>query len=126
MWSFLNNRNLVNQMKQIEATIQNDKIGPVADAIKEMVGGFTVLEGNGRGSGQRQTIRGGRGTGTFVAEFNKVATVSTIVDDSKVEAVIKAISDAAFSGKAGDGIIVVSAVDDVINIASKKRGSEAL
>ena len=126
MWSFLNNRNLVNQMKQIEATIQNDKIGPVADAIKEMVGGFTVLEGNGRGSGQRQTIRGGRGTGTFVAEFNKVATVSTIVDDSKVEAVIKAISDAAFSGKAGDGIIVVSAVDDVINIASKKRGPEAL
>jgi len=126
MWSFLNNRNLVKQMKQIEATIQNDKIGPVADAIKEMVGGFTVLEGNGRGSGQRQTIRGGRGTGTFVAEFNKVATVSTIVDDSKVEAVIKAISDAAFSGKAGDGIIVVSAVDDVINIASKKRGSEAL
>jgi len=126
MWSFLNNKNLVKQMKQIEATIQNDKIGPVADAIKEMVGGFTVLEGNGRGSGQRQTIRGGRGTGTFVAEFNKVATVSTIVDDSKVEAVIKAISDAAFSGKAGDGIIVVSAVDDVINIASKKRGSEAL
>lgn len=126
MWSFLNNRNLVKQMKQIEATIQNDKIGPVADAIKDIVGGFTVLEGNGRGSGQRQTIRGGRGTGTFVAEFNKVATVSTIVEDSKVDAVIKAISDAAFSGKAGDGIIVVSAVDDVINIASKKRGSEAL
>lgn len=126
MWSFLNNRNLVKQMKQIEATIQNDKIGPVADAIKDMVGGFTVLEGNGRGSGQRQTIRGGRGTGTFVAEFNKVATVSTIVDDSKVEAVIKAISDAAFSGKAGDGIIVVSSIDDVINIASKKRGTEAL
>ena len=34
--------------------------------------------------------------------------------------------DVAFSGKAGDGIIVVSTVDDVLNIASKKRGSEAL
>ena len=113
-------------MKRIEATIQIDKIGPVSDAIKDMVGGFTILEGNGRGSGLRQTIRGGRGTGTFVAEFNKVATVSTIIDDSKVEAVIKAISDAAYSGKAGDGIIITSAVDDVLNIASKKRGSEAL
>ncbi|MEX2192442.1 MAG: P-II family nitrogen regulator [Nitrosarchaeum sp.] len=113
-------------MKRIEATIQIDKIGLVSDAIKNMVGGFTILEGNGRGSGQRQTIRGGRGTGTFVAEFNKVATVSTIVEDSKVEAVIKAISDVVFSGKAGDGIIVVSTVDDVLNIASKKRGSEAL
>ena len=113
-------------MKRIEATIQIDKIGLVSDAIKNMVGGFTILEGNGRGSGQRQTIRGGRGTGTFVAEFNKVATVSTIIEDSKVEAVIKAISDVVFSGKAGDGIIVVSTVDDVLNIASKKRGSEAL
>ncbi|HET9008862.1 MAG TPA: P-II family nitrogen regulator [Nitrosarchaeum sp.] len=113
-------------MKRVEATIQIDKTGQVSDAIKDMVGGFTILEGNGRGSGQRQTIRGGRGTGTFIAEFNKVATVSTIVADSKVEAVIKAISDAAFSGKAGDGIIVVSTVDDVVNIASKKRGQEAL
>ncbi len=113
-------------MKRIEATIQSDKTGLVSDAIKDMVGGFTILEGNGRGSGQRQTIRAGRGTGTFLAEFNKVATVSTIVDESKVETVIKAISDAAFSGKAGDGIIVVTTVDDVLNIASKKRGSEAL
>ena len=113
-------------MKRIETTIQIDKTGLVSDAIKNMVGGFTILEGNGRGSGQRQTIRGGRGTGTFVAEFNKVATVSTIIEDSKVEAVIKAISDVVFSGKAGDGIIVVSTVDDVLNIASKKRGSEAL
>ena len=126
IWSFLNNRNLGTQMKRIEATIQIDKIGLVSDAIKDMVGGFTILEGNGRGSGQRQTIRGGRGTGTFVAEFNKVATVSTIIEDSKVEAVIKAISDVVFSGKAGDRIIVVSTVDDVLNIASKKRGSEAL
>lgn len=113
-------------MKRIEATIQIDKIGLVSDAIKNIVGGFTILEGNGRGSGQRQTIRGGRGTGTFVAEFNKVAAISTIVDDSKVEGVIKAISDAAFSGKTGDGIIVVSTIDDVLNIASRKRGSEAL
>ncbi len=113
-------------MKRIEATIQSDKTGLVSDAIKDIVGGYTILEGNGRGSGQRQTIRAGRGTGTFLAEFNKVATVSTIVDESKVETVIKAISDAAFSGKPGDGIIVVTTVDDVLNIASKKRGSEAL
>ena len=114
------------KMKRIEATIQTDKVGAVSDSIKDVVGGFTILEGNGRGSGERQTIRGGRGTGTFVAEFNKVATISTIVDDSKVEQVITAISDAAFSGKAGDGIISVSTIEDVLNIASKKRGSEAL
>lgn len=113
-------------MKRIEATVHIDKTGIVSDAIKDMVGGFTILEGNGRGSGERQTIRAGRGTGTFIAEFNKVATISTIVDDTDVDKVATKIADAAFSGKAGDGIIVISSVDNVINIASKKSGSEAL
>lgn len=113
-------------MKRIEATIQVDKVGAVSDAIKEKVGGYTVLEGNGRGSGKRQTMRAGRGTGTFEAEYNKVATISTIVDDSVAESVISAIADAAFTGKGGDGIITTETVEDVFNIASKKRGSEAL
>lgn len=113
-------------MKRIEATVHIDKTGAVSEAIKELVGGFTILEGNGRGSGQRQTIRAGRGTGTFIAEFNKVATVSTIVSDSDVDKVATAITNAAFTGNPGDGIIVISSVDDVINIASKKRGNDAL
>ena len=113
-------------MKRIEATIQTDKVSGVSDAIKEKVGGYTILEGNGRGSGRRQTMRAGRGTGTFEAEYNKVSTVSTIVDDSMAESVISAIADAAFTGNAGDGIISVQNVDDVLNIASKKRGTEAL
>ena len=113
-------------MKKIEATIQIDKSGIDSDAIKKIVGGFTVLEGNGRGSGERQTIRAGRGTGSFIAEFNKVAIISTIVEDSEVDKVVQAISNAAFSGKSGDGIITISEIQDVVNIASKKTGSEAL
>ena len=113
-------------MKRIEATIQATKIGAVSDAINDLVGGFTILEGNGRGSGARQEIRSGRGTGTFTAEYNKVATVSTVVNDSDVEKVSSAIAEAAFTGKGGDGIIAVSNVESVLNIASKKSGSEAL
>ena len=113
-------------MKRIEATIQIDKVGAVSDAIKDKVGGYTVLEGNGRCSGKRQTMRAGRGTGTFEAEYNKVATVSSIVEDSQAESVDSAIADAAFTGKCGDGIISIETVDDVLNIASKKRGNEAL
>ena len=114
------------EMKRIEATIQGSKIGAVSDALNDIVGGFTILEGNGRGSGERQTIRSGRGTGSVVAEYNKVATVSTIVEDGEVEKVSSAIAEAAFTGKGGDGIITVSTVDSVLNIASKKSGSEAL
>jgi len=114
------------KMKRIEATIQATKIGAVSDAINDIVGGFSILEGNGRGSGERQTIRAGRGTGTFVAEYNKVAVVITYVDDAEVEKVTSAIADASFTGKGGDGIITISGIESALNIASKKTGSEAL
>jgi len=113
-------------MKKIEATIRATKIGAVSDAINDLVGGFSILEGNGRGSGERQTIRAGRGTGSFVAEYNKIAVVLTIVDDSKADDVIFAISDAASTGTGGDGIISISDIENVVNIASKKTGSESL
>ncbi len=113
-------------MKRIEATINNSKTGAVADAINDIVGGFTILEGNGRGSGARQEIRSGRGTGTITAEYNKVAMIVTLVDDADVEKVSAAIADASFTGKGGDGIIVITSVESVHNIASKKSGSEAL
>ncbi len=113
-------------MKRIEATIQATKIGAVTEAIKDIVGGYTILEGKGRGSGARQEMRSGRGTGTITAEYNQVATVSTVVDDSDVEKVSSAIADAAFTGKGGDGIIATTNVETVLNIASKKSGSEAL
>ncbi len=114
------------QMKRIDATIQATKIGAVTEAITGIVGGFSIMEGKGRGSGARQEMRSGRGTGTITAEYNSVAIVSTVVDDSDVEKISSAIADAAFTGKGGDGIIVVSNVDNVMNIATKKSGPEAL
>ena len=113
-------------MKRIEATIQATKIGAVTEAIKDIVGGYTILEGKGRGSGARQEMRSGRGTGTITAEYNQVATVITVVDDSDVEKVSSAIADAAFTGKGGDGIIITTNAETALNIASKKRDSEAL
>ena len=113
-------------MKLVEATINADKITHVSDAIKNIVGGFTILEGSGRGSSVRKTMRAGRGTGTFVAEFNKIAIIRTVVDDDDVEKITTAIADAVYTGKSGDGIITVSAIDSVLNIASNKTDSEAL
>ena len=113
-------------MKKIEATIQVNKIKLIADAITGVVGGFTILEGNGKGSGKRQNIRSERGTKTITAEYNKVAIISTIVDDSMVEKVTKIIEDLAFTGEPSDGIIVISNIESVLNISSKEKDSKAL
>ena len=38
----------------------------------------------------------------------------------------KVIADAVFTGEEGDGIIAINDVENVLNIASKKKDSEAL
>ena len=113
-------------MKKIEATIQINKVDVVATAITDIVDGFTILEGNGRGSGKRQIIRSGRGTGTVVSDYNKVSVISTIVKDSEVEKISEVILNAAFTGENGDGIISVSNIESVLNITTKKKSSESL
>ena len=114
-------------MKRIEAFIQKDQQGAASDAlIKAGVGGFTIIDSKGRGSGERPTIRGGRGTSSYVAEYNTQSAIITIVDDSQVDAVISALADAVHTGKPADGIISVTNVEDLLNISSKKKGAEAL
>ena len=113
-------------MKKIEATIQINKVDVVATAVTDIVDGFTILEGNGRGSGKRQIVRSGRGTGTVVSDYNKVSVISTIVKDSEVEKIAEVILNAAFTGENGDGIIAVSNIESVLNITTKKKSSESL
>ena len=113
-------------MKKIEATIQINKVDVVATAITDIVDGFTILDGNGRGSGKRQIVRSGRGTGTVVSDYNKVSVISTIVKDSEVEKISEIILNAAFTGENGDGIIAVSNIESVLNITTKKKSSESL
>ena len=113
-------------MKKIEATIQINKINIVSDAINGLVGGFSIIEGKGKGSGKRQNIGTGRGTNTVIAEYNKIAVLTTIVNDSSVQKVSKAIEEAAFTGDNGDGIIAISNIESVLNIGTKKRNSETL
>lgn len=114
-------------MKRIEAVIKAEKLDDVSSALKDVgVGGFTILPTKGRGSGERPTLRGGRGTLSYVAEFDIGNLITTIVDDSRLDEVITAISNAAYTGKAGDGIVIVTNINDVLNISSKKRGSDAL
>ena len=111
-------------MKRIEALIQSDKQKQVLDALaKEGVGGVTVTQSLGRGAGERPRIGGPKGD---EIQFNAIDTVVTVVDDSKVAAVMSAIANAAYTGAKGDGKIFVTTVDDALDIFTKEKGPNAL
>ena len=111
-------------MKRIDAMIPSIKRNAVVNAIlKAGASGLTIAETRGRGSGERPLIGGAKGTARYVAEYNRTDCITTIVDDSTVQAVVNAIMNTANTGKSGDGKIFVSTVLDIYDIATKSKTS---
>ncbi len=114
-------------MKKIEALVPSDKLREVKEAIKKSgSGGLLVVAGKGQGKGERPEVSGQRGTGRHIAEYNAIESVMTVVDDSIADAVVSAITNAASTGNKGDGKIFITSVDEVVDIGSKKKGTDAL
>jgi nitrogen regulatory protein P-II 1 len=110
-------------MKRIEAIIKADKINDVVNSLKAVgVGGITSTQSRGIGAGQRPVIQSSRGTARHEAEFSALNTVLTVVDDSKVGAVVSAIINAAHTGNRGDGKIFITNVEEAFDIATKESG----
>ena len=114
-------------MKQLVAYVHSYKLDSIIDAVEKVgIGGLTVIQARGRGAGHRPMIETARGAGRHMAQFNSLDAVIIVVDDSKVDAVISAITGAASTGVKGDGKIFISSIDDVVDIGTKQRGPQAL
>lgn len=111
-------------MKRLEVMIPTLKRGRVINAILQAgAGGVTVSETRGKGSSPRPTVGGARGTARYVAEYNRTDTIVTIVEDSKVDTIARAIISEVHTGKKGDGKIFVSPVEESYDIATGQKGS---
>ena len=108
--------------KRIDAYVPTIKRSSIINAIiKTGADGVTVIESRGRGTGERPMIEGGRGTTRYIAEYNRTDYITAIVDDSKVDKVIKTIIDTAYTGSKGDGKIFVYAVEESYDIGNRKK-----
>jgi nitrogen regulatory protein PII len=99
---------------KVEAVVIRERIETVIDAVEEETGhvGVTVIEavGHGRQRGVTHEYRGR----VFESRFLPKAMLIFVVDDHKVDAVVKAIAAAAVSGnESGDGLVWATAVDNV-------------
>ena len=112
-------------MKKIEAIIKPFKLDDVREALSEIgVTGMTVLEvkGFGRQKGHTELYRGAE----YVVDFLPKIKVEIAIDDDQLDQVIEAVTDAAKTGKIGDGKIFVSDLAQVVRIRTGESGSEAL
>lgn len=112
-------------MKKIEAIIKPFKLDEVKEALQEIgVQGLTVIEakGFGRQKGHTELYRGAE----YVVDFLPKVMICIVVENNLAERVIEAITNAARTGRIGDGKIFVSNVEEVIRIRTGEKGSTAI
>ncbi len=112
-------------MKKIEAIIKPFKLDDVKESLQELgVQGLTVMEakGFGRQKGHTELYRGAE----YVVDFLPKVKIEVIISDDLVEQAVDAITNAAKTGKIGDGKIFVSPIEQAIRIRTGETGPEAL
>jgi nitrogen regulatory protein P-II 2 len=112
-------------MKLITAIIKPFKLEDVRDALHEIgVLGITVTEvkGFGRQKGHTELYRGAE----YVVDFLPKVKIEIGIPADMADKVIDAITNAANTGKIGDGKIFVSTLEQTIRIRTGETGPEAL
>ncbi|PCH63222.1 MAG: transcriptional regulator [SAR86 cluster bacterium] len=112
-------------MKLVTAIIKPFKLDDVREALSEIgVQGITVTEvkGFGRQKGHTELYRGAE----YVVDFLPKVKVEIAIGDALLDQTLEAISNAANTGKIGDGKIFVTDVLQVIRIRTGETGEEAI
>ena len=112
-------------MKKIEAIIKHFKMEDVRTALEEIgIEGITVSEVKGFGSqkGHREIFAGSEYTVGFVPKLK----FEIVISDNRVQKVVKAIVNAARTGKIGDGKVFVLGIEECIRIRTAERGEAAI
>ncbi|WP_031551948.1 P-II family nitrogen regulator [Parvularcula oceani] len=112
-------------MKKVEAIIKPFKLDDVKEALQGLgLKGMTVSEarGFGRQKGHTELYRGAE----YVVDFLPKLKLEVVVDDDVVDETLRAITEAAQSGRIGDGKIFVTPVEQVVRIRTGETGRQAL
>ena len=112
-------------MKLIIATIKPFKLEEVREAVSKIgISGMMVSEVKGFGaqSGHTETYRGAEYTVNFVPKIK----LEIAVKDEMAEQVVEAISNAAQTGKIGDGKVFVLELEKALRVRTGETDEEAL
>ena len=112
-------------MRKIEAIIKPFKLDDVKEALTAAgIQGLTATEvkGFGRQKGHTEVYRGAE----YVVDLLPKTKIEIIVRDDMMDPAIEAITNAAATGRIGDGKIFVLELEDVIRIRTGERGEAAV
>jgi nitrogen regulatory protein P-II 1 len=111
-------------MKLVVAIIRPEKYGTVQAALDELgVDQLTLTEVVGRGH-ERGAAMFYRGMSFREARIGRLK-LEIVVEDNAVDDVVEAVRCSAMTGQVGDGVILVSGLEDFVRIRTGRRAKAA-
>src|SRR5689334_2710624 len=112
-------------MKLVEAIVKPFKLDEIKEALtKAGIQGMTVEEvkGFGRQKGHTELYRGAE----YSVDFLPKVKIQILLTDDIAPKVVAVITEAARTGKIGDGKIFVTDVQEVVRIRTGEKGADAI
>jgi len=112
-------------MKKIEAIIKPFKLDDAREGLSAIgIAGLTITEikGFGRQKGHTELYRGAE----YKVDFLPKIKIEMVIADDLVDRALEAITEAARTGKIGDGKIFVYNVEQALRIRTGEQGDDAL
>ena len=106
----------------VTAIIRPSRLDDVHDLIAGLGLTITEVHGVSRQGGHVETYRGSE----YQIELVPKVRVEVVVEDVDVDRVLAAITEAARTGRLGDGKIWVTRVDEVVRVRTGESGPVAL
>ena len=112
-------------MKEIKAYIQPFMLQKVTDALHRVaIHGMSVSEI--RGFGKEKDDAYPHHSRDYAIEFTPKVKIEIICSDDKVDSIVKVIKESAFTGRRGNGKIILTDVENVVSIRTGECGDSAV
>ena len=112
-------------MKKVEVILKPFKLDDVREALSDIgITGMTVTEvkGFGRQKGHTELYRGAE----YVVDFLPKIKIELVIKEQQLDECVEAVTNAARTGKIGDGKIFVTSVEKVIRIRTGEQDEDAI
>ncbi|MFQ6609367.1 MAG: P-II family nitrogen regulator [Fidelibacterota bacterium] len=113
-------------MKEIKAYIRCSKVDEVISALREIgIENMTVIDVMALGKGMfdpehyKYSIE-------CVEKYSKIAKIEIISHEENSDKIVNVIQSSAYSGEKGDGLIIVSNIDQAVKIRDGSEGINAI
>jgi nitrogen regulatory protein PII len=101
-------------MKLIQSIIRPEKLNDLVERLEGFASGLTVsdVRGHGHQKGQSVVYRGLE----YQVSLLPKAMIEIVADESRVDEIVKIVTETARTGQIGDGRIFIIDVDEVYHI----------